>query len=247
VFNTNQERKSMTTLRIPEYLRNQVRALGADIDPFVTFDPQQPLVDLSAQFHGEEPVIGGMTQFGCCFGEESDFGSFLRHIIGRKADRAVRKVGKAALKVGAVASFVVPGVGPIAGGSALAAMGAADKLLAGKNKKHAAKVISNTKAMAALGDPAAQRGAVVLAAVSAVRQKNQVPAGKKAIPVPTPPTMRYVKMVTQPEAAKLATQKVEQVQSKKTFWVRVKEFFHIKAKVQGTATMSPHGLVTDRG
>src|SRR3990167_1739074 len=105
----------MTTLRIPPYLLEQAKALGADIDPFVRYDPKQPLLNLSSQFNGEESEISGVniTQFGCCFGDESEFGSFLRHIIGRKADRAVRKVGKTALKVGAVASFVVPGIGPI--------------------------------------------------------------------------------------------------------------------------------------
>lgn len=208
---------------IPPSLVEQGKRLGVDIDPRVTYEAQDALVKLSQQYGGIDPEFG---EEDCEFAEDSaEFGSFLRHFIGRKADRAVRKAGagaikgigkvaKTAVKVGAVASFVVPGVGPLVGGSALAAMGAADKLLGGTKKKQAAKIVSNTKAMAALGDQDARRGVAVLATVAQIRKQKGVKPGKKAIPTPRPVrTQRFMKVVPKTHAQALAIQKVNAVKT----------------------------------
>jgi len=208
----------MLELSIPPSLVEQARQMGVNIDPRVTYDAQDSLVKLHQQYGGIDPEFG---EEDCGFSEDSEFGSFLRHIIGRKADRAVRKVGakaiktvgkvaKTAVKVGAIASFVVPGVGPLVGGSALAAMGAADKLLGGTKKKVSAQMVSNTKALAALGDPGARRGVAVLATVAQIRRQKGVLPGKKAIPTPRPVrVMRYQKVVPKTHAQALALQKIQ--------------------------------------
>lgn len=225
----------MTTLQIPPSLVNEAKKLGVDLDPNVKYSAYQPLLKLSEQYGGIDPQFG---EEDCTFADESEFGSFLRHIIGRKADRSVSKVVKTGLKVGAVASFVVPGVGPLVGGSALAAMKAADKVMGGSSKKHKAKIVSNTKAMAALGDPQARRGATVLAAVDQIRKQKAVPQGKPVIPGPPPKVQKYIKMVPQVQANVLANAKVATAASapKKGFWIWVKEKLHIKAKQTATAT-----------
>jgi len=176
-------------LKNPQFLIDDIKRLtGVDLNPTVTFDAQQPLLKADAQFKGS--AMG--SDFGAEFGaedmewgpgfEDSEFGSFLRHIIGRKADRAVRKGLKKIAPVAALVSFAIPGVGALIGPAALGALAAADKLLGDKNIKNAAKVVSNTKALAALGDPAAKRGALILAAASKVRTVKNVPPGKPAIP-----------------------------------------------------------------
>lgn len=242
----------MTTLQIPSSLVEEAKKLGVDLDPNVKFSAYQPLLKLSEQYGGIDPQFG---EEDCTFADESEFGSFLRHIVGRKADRSFRKgvksvgkvagqVAKVGLKVGAVASFAIPGAGPLVGGSALAAMKAADKVLGGSSKKHKAKIVSNTKAMAALGDPHARRGATVLATVDQIRKQKAVPQGKPAIPGPAPvKVQRYIKMIPQVTANALAATKVATAASlpKKTFWMWVKEKFHIKAKATATAT---HGCCT---
>lgn len=213
----------MPELEISPDLIAQAKALGVTVAPVVKFDAQRALQNVSAQYQGKEPNFSGEeSDIGCCFGEsssilsgDSEFGSFLRHFIGRKADRGFRKglkkvgsIAKTVGKVAAIASFVVPGIGPLVGGTALAAMAAADKLMGDKNIKNAAKLVSNTKAMAALGHPEAIRGAQVLAVVSRIRQQNKVPMGKAAVPVQKVPPHVYVAHIPQVQATALAHKKL---------------------------------------
>jgi hypothetical protein len=254
----------MTTLSIPPYLVEQARNLGADIDPFIEYDPETPLIKLSGQFHGEETDFGSEdADMGCC---PSTFGGIFGKLfkatglkkvtekaLSKKAGKkitisnvkvnvkgTVKGLGNAAKtigKVAAVASFVVPGVGPLVGGGALAAMASADKLLGDKNIKHAAKIVSNTKALAALGDPHARRGAVILGTVAKIRAVKSVPMGKKAIPYAgRPPTQKFTKVVTQAQANTLARAKVQSVSAsrtapaaKKSFWIKVKQWLGFRA------------------
>jgi len=131
-------------------------------------------------------------------------------------------------KAASVATFAVrPNV------SAANAMRAADQLLGSRNIRNASRVVSNTKAMAALGFKPAQKGAQALATVSAIRQANKVPIGTPAIPqgVQPVPLRKFAANVTQAQANNLAIKKVEESRTtaKRTFWTKVKELFGFKA------------------
>ena len=214
----------MTELQNPKFLIDEVAKLGVQLPTSIKFDAEAPLVKLSEQFKGTDPSFGeDDINIG-----DSDFGSFLRHIIGRKADRAVTKVVKVGAKVGAIASFAIPGVGPLVGTSAMAALAAGDKLLGDPKVKSAAKVVSNTKAMAALGNQSAKRGAMVLAAVQKIRTAKKVPIGKSAIPyVGTINPKKYTQKTTQSQAYALAQKKIAE-KPKITFWVKVKKWLGFK-------------------
>ena len=90
---------------------------------------------------------------------------------------------KSTANVRGIVSFGVPNRG-----SVKAAMASADKLLGSKNINNAALVVRNTKALAALGDPAAKRGLSVLSATAAIRVAKKAPPGKAVIPVPAKKT-----------------------------------------------------------
>lgn len=240
----------MTEVLIPQSLVAEARRMGVEIDPRVRFSPEEPLIKMSQQYEGIDPMFGAED---CDIGCDSDsFGGFLGKVLKKVTPKKVNKqlakkgidLAKAKVKVdvkktaqglakytgkaAAVASFVVPGAGPLIGGPALAAMQAADKVLGGSGIKQAAKIVNNTKALAALGDTGARRGAAVLATVSQIRAKKQTPIGKKAVPAPVPPKIsRYVKMVPKVTANVLATKKVAEAKSsgKKSFWIRFKELF----------------------
>jgi hypothetical protein len=149
--------------------------------------------------------------------------------------KGLGQIAKTAGKVAAVASFVVPGVGPLVGGSALAAMSAADKLLGDPKVKNAAQLISNTKALAAMGNVPARRGAAALAAVAQIRQKTGAKPGQAVIkprpsplrPAPRAPavnTALYVQAVPRTQVKALATQAIATA-PKKSFWQKLKELF----------------------
>lgn len=61
------------------------------------------------------------------------------------------------------------------------AMAGADRLLGDPNVRNVDRIISNTKAMAALGDLGCQRALCTLDAVEKIRKKRKVPVGKKVI------------------------------------------------------------------
>ena len=133
----------------------------------------------------------------------------------------------------AIASFVVPGAGPLIGGAGLAALGAADKLLSDPRVKNAAQVVKNTRALAALGDVPAQRGAAALATVAQIRKTKAVPPGKAAIPLTTTAQRAAVaamvpKTVQKTTPAQLKVLASTAVIKKPGLWARVLAAFGLK-------------------
>lgn len=92
----------------------------------------------------------------------------------------------------ALPSFAVPGTAKLPPPAAAAALASADRLLSDPNVTNAAEVIDNTKALAALGDSNAQRGASVIEAVANARQDAGTPPGQPLIPVTTPEQLAMV-------------------------------------------------------
>lgn len=132
-----------------------------------------------------------------------------------------------------IASFVVPGVGPIIGGAGIAALGAADKLLSDPRVKNAAAVVKNTRALASLGSIPAQRGAATLAAAAQIRAKLGTPVGKAAIPLNTTAQRAAVAAMIPKTVAKVTPSQVKQlavkaVAKKPGFWTRVLAVFGLK-------------------
>lgn len=133
----------------------------------------------------------------------------------------------------AVASFVVPGAGPLIGGSALAALGAADKLLSDPKVKNAAQVIKNTQALASLGNVPAQRGAATLAAAAQIRAKTGAAAGVPAIPLRTNAQRAAVAAMVPKTVAKVSPAQVKKLAAKVAakppgWWDRVLAVFNLK-------------------
>ena len=215
------------------------KLFGVQIDDSVKFDAATPLRKVAAQLNGA-PV-----DFGA---EDASFGGFLGKVLNKVTPRRIRggkDLSKMKLKVdvkasakglakgvgtaAAVASFVVPGAGPLVGGSALAAMKAADKLLGDPAVKGAAQLVSNTKALAALGNKPARRGAAVLGAVAQIRQVKGAQPGQAVIKPqnakPTPVnTKPFVQVVPRTTVKALAV-KAAATANKKTFWQKVKDLF----------------------
>lgn len=103
----------------------------------------------------------------------------------------------AATPKAAAVSFTIP-----KGVSVQTAMAGADKLLGDPKVKNPAQVINNTKAMAALGVPNAQRAVAVLDAVEKIRAAAKVPIGKAAISIASPVNTAQLTATITPELAK---------------------------------------------
>jgi len=224
----------------PTVMKAASELFGVQIDPDVRFDAATPLKKVAAQLNGASVDFGA---------EDAEFGGFLGRVLNKvtpKRARGGRDLSKMKLKVdvkasakglakgvgtaAAVASFVVPGAGPLVGGSALAAMKAADKLLGDPNVKGAAQLVSNTKALAALGNKPARRGAAVLGAVAQIRQQKGVVAGQAVIkPVgaakPAPVNTKPYTQVVPRTTVKALAVKAAATSTKKTFWQKVKDLF----------------------
>jgi hypothetical protein len=263
-----------TRLVIPPFLIQQAKALGADIDPIIEYEPGIPLVKLSQYYAGQQPDFGAEDCDMGCDCQHAGFAGFFSNPFKKLKKKATakiavqlaakgatpqqvaayRKVASGPMKLDvkktvtglgkglaigtAAVSMAVPGVNVLTGSAVAGALAAGDKLLGSKNVKNAGRVISNTKAMAALGDPAAKRAAIVLGTVAQIRQAKGVQPGQRAIPfagkVPTKPFTQYI---PKQYATKLAEKRVEQATTarKKSFWTKVKEFFGVKATVTTTA------------
>lgn len=229
-----------TTLKNPQLLIDEAKKYGVDLGSTVSFDEAGPLNEMQAQFNGTS----------------ADFGLFAK-LWGKKFDRkfrkGIKKVGKVAKIAVPVAAFVIPGIGPAIGVSLGAAMAAGDKVLGGMKPAERKKIISNTKALAAVGDPDAKRGMMVLNTVHKIRVEKKIPDGKRAIPKPAQPVKaaQVFKMVSQPQVYKLAAVKHAKVVNKAskqpvkpgsplakklTFWTRVKLLFGVH--VDGVAVIA---------
>ncbi len=250
----------MTELQQSPEIIALARDLGVDIDSTVTFNPHTAIVKVAQQLEGGEVTFSGEdAEFGGLF---SIFKKSKKKLSAKLIAQAKTPAAKAAAaklasagmkvnvkataaglgravktvgKVAAVASFVVPGVGPLVGGGALAALTAADKLLGDPKIKNAAQLVSNTKALAAMGNVPARRGAAALAAVAQIRQVKKAAPGQAVIkPKPTPAkpapkpltvnTTAYVQAVPRAQVKALAIKAVATA-PKKSFWQKVKDLF----------------------
>ena len=190
------------------------RSLGVNIDDAVKFDAQKPLEKVAAQLRGDSVGFGAEdAEFGGFFSKINPLKKIHKKVVNKMAAKAPTPQARAALQklatapihvdvkgsvkglakgiaaAGAIASFAVPGVGPLVGGSALAAMHAADKLLGDPKLKNAAQLVSNTKALAAIGNVPARRGAAVLGAVAQIREAKGAQPGQAVIPAVPPPAV----------------------------------------------------------
>lgn len=247
----------MTELQTPQFLIDEVAKLGVQLNPIVVFDPESSLMKLSSQFNGDNPSFGEEdmdigAEFGFWGPLKRVFKPAQKKLTVALSAKATTPAQLASIKalenakykidikksatglakgIGtgvAIASFVIPGAGPLVGGGIMAGLAAADKLLGDPNIKGAAKIISNTKALAALGDPGAKRGAIMLSAAQTIRTAKKTPPGKKAIPYSgTISTKKYTKKITQPQANALAYNKMTS-EPKLTLWVKVKKWLGFK-------------------
>lgn len=206
--------------------------LGVDIDSSVTFNPKTAVLKVAQQLEGKEVAFSG---------EDAEFGGFFGKILKRVTPKRVVPSGidlskarikvdikksatgltKATGKLAAVASFAVPGLGPLVGGTALAAMTAADKVL---SSGKAAGLVSNTKALAALGNVPARRGAAVLGAVAQIRQVKGVAPGQPVFNRPVQ-TAAYVQNVPRAQVKALAVNVVATAPAGRSFWQKLKDLF----------------------
>ncbi len=136
-----------------------------------------------------------------------------------------------AIKSGpAVASFAVP-----ANMNLKAALAGADKLLGDPKLGNSTALVRNTKALAALGDPAAKRGVAVLTAAAAVRAAKKAPVGKAAVPKPPTPVnakaLTQVKTKAQVNALAIKTNAAKAADAKTSSWfVRMMKWLGIQKK-----------------
>lgn len=163
----------------------------------------------------EVEVLPAVVDVGSDFG--ADFG-----FLNLKA--AVKKaVGTVKTNVTATAGGNAPGiingqavafaVSPIM--SVKTAMAAADRLLGDPKIANAANIVKNTKALAALGDPAAKRGLVALQAVGNIRAQTGAPAGKKVIQAKAPSARSVTIKRTPAQVRRMATKTAAKVNPKR--------------------------------
>lgn len=144
--------------------------------------------------------------------------------LGKKAAGVTKmlpiKQAAAAIKstanVRGVVSFGVP-----SNGNVKSAMASADRLLGSRDINNAALVVRNTKALAALGDPAAKRGLSVLSATASIRVAKKAPPGKAVIPRPATKTPVVQKTsINQVKLLAEATAKKKALDEKNRTWVQ---------------------------
>lgn len=126
-------------------------------------------------------------------------------------ERTVKVVASVVKTAAPLAAFLIPGIGPIVGGAAMAAMAAGDKVLSDPNVKQAADVIKNTRALASMGDEAAKRGVAVLDAVAQVRKKVALPAGQALVKIQTPQQAQAVQTAIEKSYVTVPPSRVEQL------------------------------------
>ena len=119
--------------------------------------------------------------------------------VGKVTKLAPTQVKSAVAKT--VTAKGVTSFGVTANGSVKAAMSAADRLLGDGKINNSALVVRNTKALAALGDPAAKRGLAVLNAVATIRTVKKAPPGKAVVP----PVKAKTPVVQKTSVAKVQT------------------------------------------
>lgn len=248
-------------IEYPPGLRDTIKSFGVDIGNHALINPTEGLQELhgavASEMGCDDPF--GFEQFGFSLNPiKAVQKKVIKPIVIKNAktpgQKAVAKViataplkvnvkasavglGKMAATGASIASFVVPGAGPIVGSAGLAALGAADKVLSDPKVKNAAAVIKNTQALAALGQPGAQRGAAVLSAVAQLRKKQATQPGQPVIHIKTTAQQAAVAAMIPKTVAKVSPEDVQKIvqqalaDAKKKGWVeRLLGWFGLERK-----------------
>lgn len=192
----------------PASIQAAARELGVTLPANETVEAVQAVVEMA-----EELSPG------------ADFGALKFKAIGHALVTAVKKpVTTAASKM--------KGSG-IVGGSTVAfgirstkitpkaAMAAADRLLGDTKIANAQAVIRNTHALAALGDPAARRGLVILQAVGNIRAAKSAQPGQHVIPIVKTQSLRAVTIKRTPAQVRRMATKTPVTAKTPSLWKRV--------------------------
>ena len=181
--------------------------LGAKVPAVTTIDEQSAIEEL---LEGDSDFSG-----------DPDFGFSLKSAVKgvvRRASRSVKGKVKGAVSVKAKASAstkpnlfqkkaIQMGLTTAFGIKSKkmpmkTAMAAADQVLRSKNAR---VVVRNTKAFAALGNKAAQRGLITLNAVAQVRKQKKIPVKARAIPAKAPPARTVAVKKTTAQVKRIAS------------------------------------------
>lgn len=202
----------------PASIQAAAKELGVILPANETVESVQAVVEM-----GEELSPG------------ADFGALKFKAIGRALVSAVKKpvttpastkkgsglIGGSTVAFGIRSPKITP----------KAAMAAADKLLGDPKIANAQAVIRNTHALAALGDPAAKRGLVVLQAVGNIRAAKGAQPGQKVIPAASVNTRAVTIKRTPAQVRRMATKTTATASTHKTpgLWKRVLSWLGVKA------------------
>jgi hypothetical protein len=136
-------------------------------------------------------------------------------------------------------AFAITDPKKLNGAGAIAALGAADRLLADPNVAHAQGIIATTMQLADAGHPGAQLGASVLQAAEQIRQETGVPMGQPVIPIDTSEQQAAVNAAAMdsfyqvtPEDVHLVTTAVAGNPKKKGLWTRLLDWLGIQHVVK---------------
>lgn len=205
----------MSEIQTPQALIDAAKTYGVDLDSTIKYDAETALHQVADHFNGEA---------------DADFGFGLGKFKASIKAAAGVNVKASPLKLKTkmpIVAFVVPKKISIA-----QAMGGADKLLGDVRIKNTASVITATKALAALGDPAAKRGLATITAVSTIRTTKKTPPGKPAIPMTKPINTKVLtKKYTKATVFNLAQKKLVvdgKAKVNLTLIQKIKKFFGFK-------------------
>src|ERR1700704_4712205 len=103
----------MIQLKNPDSLVKELEKYGVTLHSHIEFDPKSSLMEVKAQFNGEEysPM-----------GAEADFGGIFGHFSFKKLGRSLGKIGKAITR-NKILGVVLPGVGLTVGQGPMAELG----------------------------------------------------------------------------------------------------------------------------
>ena len=222
----------MSELETPRVLIDAAKKLGVDLDSNIKYDAKRALIQISDHFNGDSSNGDSVDNDDNNDGDSNEstfgfnFGKLASKIKTNKHTGGINSFLKLKTKV-PIVGFIVPPKMSIA-----QAMGGADKLLGDTRIKNMPHILAATKAMASLGDPAAKRGLITLAAVSKIRIAKKTPPGKKAIPITTPVnTKMLTKVYDKATVFNMAQKKLKDDAiniTKMNFFQKVRMFFGFK-------------------
>lgn len=229
----------MIVVEYPESVKAEAKRLGVDLGNSAQYDPSHDLRALSYQvngprIHGDLRPIYGRTQADFNYGRGGSSYMGEKDCWGFEPEGATR-FGVGPSKILNFGSDPQPNLGSILTGaatafhlplgtSAVTALQAADQLLGNPNIANAAQIVSNTKSLAALGDPAAQRAVPILAAVAQIRNAKGAATGTPAVPPGAIDISAFTKTQSPQQVKALAA--AADANQKKHWWQRIFGWIH---------------------